>query len=116
MAKDGNKDLKPVPITGTGKDNLFSPAEFQQLAEVPQEIERFANLGNPRTKRAYILDLQDFIDLVGIGRPEEFRMVSRSHVIAWRSSLEQRELGGATIHRKLAALTSFSSIRAIKTP
>ena len=63
-----------------------------------------------------MLDLRDFMDLVGIGRPEEVRIVSRSYVIAWRKSFEQRELGSATIHRKLAALYSFLSIRAIKTP
>ncbi len=107
MAQDENEDLKPVPITGTGKGNLLSRAEFQQLAEVPPEIEWFANLGNPRTRRAYMIDLRDFMDFVGIRRPEEFRIVSRAHVIAWRKSLEQRELGGATIRRKLAALSSL---------
>jgi integrase/recombinase XerD len=44
---------------------------------------------------------------VGIGRPEEFRTVTRSHVLAWRKDLEGRELGGATIRRKLAALSSL---------
>jgi len=33
--------------------------------------------------------------------------VSRAHVIAWRKSLEKRESGGATIRRKLAALSSL---------
>ncbi len=104
---DENEDLKPVPITGTGNNNLLSRAEFQQLAEVPPEIEWFANIGNPRTRRAYMSDLRDFMDFVGIRRPEEFRIVSRSHVIAWRKSLEGRALGGATIRRKLAALSSL---------
>ncbi len=54
-----------------------------------------------------MIDLRDFMDFVGIRRPEEFRIVSRSHVIAWRKSLEQRELSGATIRRKLAALSSL---------
>ena len=107
MAKDENEDLKPVPITGTGNNNLLSRAEFQQLAAVPPEIEWFANIGNPQTRRAYRQDLRDFMDFVGIRRPEEFRVVSRSHVIAWRKSLENRELGGATIRRKLAALSSL---------
>ncbi len=107
MAQGENGDLKPVPITGSGNNNLLSRAEFQQLAEVPPEIEWFANLANPRTRRAYMVDLRDFMDFVGIRRPEEFRIVSRSHVIAWRKSLEKRELGGATIRRKLAALSSI---------
>ena len=75
------------------------------MAEVPPEIEWFANLGSARTRRAYMVDLRDFMAFVGIRRPEEFPIVSRSHVIAWRKSLEGRELGGATIRRKLAAIT-----------
>ncbi len=47
MAQGENEDLKPVPITGTGNNNLLSRAEFQQLADVPSEIEWFANIDNP---------------------------------------------------------------------
>jgi site-specific recombinase XerD len=43
----------------------------------------------------------------GIIRPEDFRIVTRSHVLAWRKSLEEEQLGGATIRRKLAALSSL---------
>ncbi len=107
MAQEENEDHNLVPITGTGNNNLLSRAEFAQLAAVPPEVEWFANLGNPRTRRAYMIDLRDFMDFVGIRRPEEFRTVSRSHVIAWRKSLEGRALGGATIRRKLAALSSL---------
>jgi site-specific recombinase XerD len=44
---------------------------------------------------------------VNIHRPEEFRIVNRAHVIAWRKLMESRQLGGATIRRKLAALSSL---------
>jgi hypothetical protein len=44
---------------------------------------------------------------VGIEQLEEFRIVTRSHIIAWRKRLEARELAGATIRRKLAALSSL---------
>ena len=44
---------------------------------------------------------------VGIQRPEDFRIVTWAHLIAWRKHLEQRQLGGATIRRKLAALSSL---------
>jgi hypothetical protein len=47
---------------------------------------------------------------VGIGRPEEFRTVTRAHVLAWRKDLEGRELSGTTIRRKLAA-RSVATIR-----
>jgi site-specific recombinase XerC len=43
----------------------------------------------------------------GINRPEEFRTVTRAHVIAWRDDLAGRALGGATIRHRLAALSSL---------
>jgi site-specific recombinase XerD len=43
----------------------------------------------------------------GISRPEEFRTVTRAHVIAWRDDLSRRELGGATVRHRLAALSSL---------
>lgn len=88
-------------------DRLLTAPAFQRLAEVPAEVEWFANIDNPRTRRAYQSDLQDFMAFVGVVRPEEFRQVVRAHVIAWRKSLEARQLAGATIRRKLAALSSL---------
>jgi integrase/recombinase XerD len=82
-------------------------AEFQQLAQVPAEVEWFANIDNKRTRRAYHIDLRDFMQFVVFRRPEEFRLVTRAHVIAWRKHLESRELAGATMRRKLAALSSL---------
>ncbi|WP_414706896.1 site-specific integrase [Rudaea sp.] len=38
---------------------------------------------------------------------DEFRVVTRAHVLAWRKTLEDRTLSGATIRRKLAALSSL---------
>jgi len=40
-------------------------------------------------------DVGAFMCFVGIRRPEEFRTVARSHVIAWRKALEQRKLAPA---------------------
>jgi site-specific recombinase XerD len=40
-------------------------------------------------------------------KPEEFRTVTRAHVIAYRDELLHRQLQGATIRRKLAALSSL---------
>ncbi|KGU95186.1 hypothetical protein X888_3000 [Burkholderia pseudomallei MSHR4377] len=82
-------------------------AEFQQLGNVPPEAEWFANLDNPRTRRAYQIDLRDFMTFTGIVQADEFRTVTRAHVLAWRKRLEARQLSGATIRRKLAALSSL---------
>ena len=44
---------------------------------------------------------------VGIATSEEFRLISRAHVLAWRQDLERRQLAGSTLRRKLAALSSL---------
>ena len=105
MGTDKNSSQKLVPVEP--ETSLLTREEFQALADVPAEVEWFANIDNARTRRAYQIDLRDFMRFVGIDRPEQFRSVTRAHVIAWRTSLEKRELGGATIRRKLAALSSL---------
>ena len=49
---------------------LLTAAEFHRLADVPPEVEWFANLGNPSTRRAYEIALRDFMRFTGIVRPE----------------------------------------------
>ncbi|OZO01366.1 integrase [Pseudomonas sp. IB20] len=94
-------------IIGGASERRLSAAEFQQLASVPAAAEWFANIDNPRTRRAYQGDLADFCGFVGLTGAEEFRAVTRAHVLAWRAQLENRGLAGATIRRKLAALASL---------
>jgi integrase/recombinase XerD len=80
---------------------------FQGLAAVPPELEWFANLGNRETRRAYEKALRDFMAFTGISRPEEFRIVTRAHVIAWRDDLTRRELSATTVRHRLSALASL---------
>jgi integrase/recombinase XerD len=82
-------------------------AEFQDLGEMPPELEWFANLDNPRTRRAYRNDVKEFTAFAGVGRPEEMRRVTRAHLIAWRKDLERRGLAPSSIRRKLAAVASL---------
>ena len=81
-------DLTPPQSTAvllpTGERRL-SAVEFQQLAGVPTAVEWFANIDNPRTRRAYQNDLEDFCSFVGLTGAEEFRAVTRAHVLAWRA-------------------------------
>jgi site-specific recombinase XerD len=86
---------------------LLTAAEFQGLGDVPPEIEWFANLNNKATRRAYENALKDFMAFTGIVRPDEFREVTRAHVIAWRDDLAKRVLSGMTIRHRLAALSSL---------
>src|SRR5712672_3297293 len=95
----------PAQITPT--ERLLTAAEFHRLAEVPPEIEWFANIRNRSTRRAYENAIHDFMQFTGIVRPEEFRTVTRAHVIAWRDDLARRELGGSTVRHRLAALSSL---------
>lgn len=97
-------ELRLPPATDARR--LTAP-EFQRLAAVPAAAEWFANLDTPRTRRAYRADLADFCHFLGLTAPDEFRAVTRAHVLAWRGELERRGLAGATVRRKLAALASL---------
>ncbi|KGC91211.1 hypothetical protein DP62_489 [Burkholderia pseudomallei] len=97
---------RPTPIV-RAEHRQLTAAEFHQLGNVPPEAEWFANIDNPRTRRAYQIDLRDFMTFTGIAQADEFRTVTRAHVLAWRRTLEKRRLSGATIRRKLAALSSL---------
>jgi hypothetical protein len=44
------------------------------------------------TRRAYRIDIHEFMAFMGIGQPEEFRKVTRAHVLAWRKDLEKKEV------------------------
>jgi hypothetical protein len=48
--------------------------------------------GNKATRRAYKTALADFMAFTAIVQPEEFRIVTRAHVIAWRDNLERRDM------------------------
>jgi integrase/recombinase XerD len=96
-----------VPARLFPEARALTAAQFRGLAEVPPEIEWFANIRNPRTRKAYKDDIQDFMCFTGIDHPEQFRLITRAHVIAWRDEFTRRELAPATIRRKLAALSSL---------
>jgi len=94
-----------TPVQIRNGERLLTNAEFTALADVPPEVEWFANIVNPNSRRAYRNDLLHFMRFTGIVRPEEFRLVSRAHVIAWRKTLEP--LAPASVRRKLSALSAL---------
>lgn len=94
------------PLRAAFPRALTAP-EFARLADVPPEAQWFANRMSPQTRRAYQNDLAGFMRFTSIVQPEEFRTVTRGHVLAWRADLEKQALSGATIRRKLAALASL---------
>ncbi len=97
---------KTSPVVPTS-NRILTADDFHRLSDVPPEVEWFANLTNPQTRRAYQNAVQDFMRFTGIQRPDEFRDVTRAHVIAWRDDLGNRVLNGTTIRHRLSALSSL---------
>jgi site-specific recombinase XerD len=91
-----------IPARITPAHRVLAAARFYALAEVPPELEWFKNIQNERTRAAYKLDIQDFMGFIGIERPEDFRLVTRAHVIEWRDDFKRRGLSPATVRRKLS--------------
>lgn len=91
--------------TTFNSQRILTNAEFHALADVPPEVEWFANIENPNTRRAYRNDLNQFMRFIGIRQADEFRTVTRAHVIAWREELQA--LSPASVRRKLSALSAL---------
>ena len=90
-----------------GAPAAISPAQFWALAAAGPEAEWLANIRSGRTRRAYRGDVAAFCAFAGIEAREALRTVTRAHVIAWRHALERDGLSGATVRRRLAALSSL---------
>jgi integrase/recombinase XerD len=103
---EGQEDNNKTLVVKEGA-RVLTAAEFHRLSEVPPAIEWFGNIRNEKTRRAYKSDVQDFMRFVGIQNPEEFRIVTRAHVIAWRDTLLMRKRADASIRRALSALSSL---------
>lgn len=101
--KDSKTDIQILPT----QNRLLTSEEFLRLSDVPPEAEWFANITNKATRRAYENAIKDFMAFTGIVKPEEFRTVTRAHVIAWRDDLVNRSRNGSTIRHRLAALASL---------
>jgi hypothetical protein len=60
------------------RGRILTASEFQSLADVPPEVEWFANIENANTRRAYRNDVSESMAFAGIGGAQEFRFVKRS--------------------------------------
>ena len=56
-----------LPTEMAPASRLLTAAEFHRLADVPPEVEWFANLSNPSTRRAYENAIRDFMRFTAIG-------------------------------------------------
>jgi len=100
-------DTQITPVAASNPVAAGDLLTFHRLAAVPPEMEWFANITNANTRRAYKRDVEDFASFVGLSRPEDMRLVTRAHVIAWRNLLGQKNLADSTIRRKLAAISTL---------
>jgi integrase/recombinase XerD len=110
LAKNEEQEDNNKALVVKESARALTAAEFHRLAEVPPAIEWFGNIRNEKTRRAYKSDVQDFMRFVGIGAPEEFRIVTRAHVIAWRDTLLASKRADASIRRALSALSSLFNV------
>lgn len=93
------QNLNPISSPAQVSNRILTRPEFQRLAEVPPEVEWFANIKNENTRKAYRADLSAFMKFTGITQPEEFRLItvtpdgrslSLSHLVERRA---QRAVG-----------------------
>ena len=82
-----------VPIS---KEKL-TLAEYNALANVPPELEWLANITNQKTRRAYKVDVAEFMAFTGLPDHTALRTVARAHVIAWRKDMDARNLAPSSI-------------------
>ena len=61
-----------LPIAPARVSRMLTAAEFHQLADVPPEVEWFANLTNAHTRRAYETAVKDFMRFAGISGRRNF--------------------------------------------
>jgi len=87
-----------ITQASSAKRHLTS-SEFQQLAAVPAAMRLFFSLDNPRTRRAYQNNLEDFCTFVLLTGTEKFRVVTPAHILAWRAQLENRRIVVVRGHR-----------------
>ena len=104
---DENVEKESLSVVGVGSNRELADPAFYRLADVPPELQWFANIANAHTRRAYRNDVSGFMAFFGMKEATQFREVTRAHLLTWRKDLEDRGNGPATIRRKLAAIASL---------
>jgi len=104
-AHPSHMNSAPQPIIT--RRRTLSTLEYKNLSDAPPEVQWLANLSNQKTRRAYRIDIQSFMQFAGITNSKELQTVKRSHILAWRCDMETQGLSGATIRRRMSALSSL---------
>jgi integrase/recombinase XerD len=94
-------------LVGINSARTLTAEQFAGLSDIPPELEWLANITNAKTRRAYKVDVAEFIAFTNLKDHSAVRTVARAHVIAWRKDMESRSLAPTSIRRKLSALSSL---------
>jgi len=87
------------------------PSVIEHLADIPEEEIWLAKQKSARTRRAYKLDVQHFMQTLRIRTYDELRRVDHRAVIAWERII--REIDGAapsTVRRRLSPFEPFQAL------
>ena len=94
-------------LVSIDSERTLTLEQYKALADIPPELEWLANITNAKTRRAYKVDVAEFITFTSLKDHSALRTVARAHVIAWRKDMELRSLAPTSIRRKLSALSSL---------
>ena len=88
---------------------LLDNPDYHTLKDVPPETDFIKELFNrsEKTSRAYAVDINDYKTFIGIGKPEDYRLVASKHVVDWILYLKKQKLTNETISRKVSAVSSL---------
>lgn len=83
--------------------------KYHTLRDVPSDNDWIKELRNRNEKTAmfYEFDLNEFKTFLKIETPEDFRLVTRKHVIEWINILKKSGLANESIARKISAVSSL---------
>lgn len=110
VATDGGGG-RPAPVTAVGhhRGSGEAPGGYHlkayENARYWTRLLRAPLYGHPS---AYQADLRDFMGFAGIARAEDFRIVTRAHVLAWRKTLEARAMPRRVAFVACSPQTHFS--------
>src|SRR5258708_18689201 len=91
------------------KKHSLTPAEFEQLADVPPEEEWLANITNLKTRQAYKEDVREFIAFTGL--QNYMRLTFRSPVAYYFLAQGHGKTRSGAGHHSAQALCAVLALR-----
>ncbi|MCK5708146.1 MAG: tyrosine-type recombinase/integrase [Candidatus Aureabacteria bacterium] len=101
-----SKLLSKLNAIDENKNQSFSD-DFKAHHEIIRKTGWLALIGNPKTKKAYLFDVIDFIFSSEINSIKELCNVSTHHLEKWKKILNEKNISPSTIRRKLSSISSL---------